>query len=521
MTLPRSDDGATAVADAAADAAATAGPVAAPVAAGRAATGASEPAPDQPAAGRGARAAARAVRDRAASRPWLVAWLAFLPMAVLRAGVLAEADTFWQIRTGLVTISARALPSVDTYSWTMRGKPWTLNSWGFNVLIALAYKLAGLPAVAWTCSILIMAIAALVLLLARQLGASPAVAGTCLFAGSPVLVGWLTARPQLADYVGVLIMIMLLRRIAAGGRGWPVLAAGILAAAWVNVHAGALIGVAIAAACALLLLARPATRQAGWWCLAAAGSALAGAFANPYGVGLLSQTAQVQAASSGLIVEWQHINPASPIEDLSLAIGLAALVVAARRRELPLVAALAVSAAGAVFAVRMLPFADLAGVPVLAAWAAHPSPALLRYARSRRVMFARCGAVGMIALVAVAAPSLAHIGRPDPAKYPVAIVRDIPGGCRLFNTDLIGGFVILERPDVPVSLDTRNTLYGRHWLVKLERVLAGVGNLKQGLAGAGCVLVPPGSGLAERLRHDPAWSLKASEPPAAVLFIRN
>jgi hypothetical protein len=35
------------------------------------------------------------------------------------------------------------------------------------------------------------------------------------------------------------------------------------------------------------------------------------------------------------------------------------------------------------------------------------------------------------------------------------------------------------------------------------------------------VLVPPASGLAERLDHDRAWNIKANEPPAAVLFVRN
>ncbi len=475
-------------------------------------------------AGTGRNLAGRAVlalREWAVRRPWLVAWLAFLPIAVLRAGVLAEADTFWQIRTGLVTLSTRSIPAVDTFTWTMHGKPWTLNSWGFNVAIAIAYKLAGLPAVAWACSALIMVIAALVLLLARHLGASPVVAGALLLLASPVLVGWLTARPQLADYIGVPALVMLLRRIAAGGTIGPVLAAGALSIIWVNVHAGALLGVVITAGCAILLLARQATRNQGGWCLAAAAAGLAGAFINPYGFGLISQTEQVQAASSGLIVEWQHFNPASPLADLSLLAGLLALFLAARRREPAFVSALAVCAISAAFAVRMLPFVDLAALPVLAAWASMPSPAVLRYARSRRVMFARCGAAGFLAFAVVAVPSLTHIGRPDLAKYPVRIVRDIPSGCRLFSTDLIGGFVILERPDVPVSLDTRNTLYGRRRLLALERVLAGQGNLTRGLAGAGCVLVPPGSGLARRLDNNPVWLLKASEPPAAVLFVRK
>jgi hypothetical protein len=64
---------------------------------------------------------------------------------ILRAGTLAEANTFWQIRTGLLTISHRAILRADPFSWTMAGKPWTLNSWGFNVLIAGTDWLAGLP----------------------------------------------------------------------------------------------------------------------------------------------------------------------------------------------------------------------------------------------------------------------------------------------------------------------------------------------------------------------------------------
>lgn len=64
---------------------------------------------------------------------------------ILRAGTLAEANTFWQIRTGLLTINHRAILRADPFSWTMAGKPWTLNSWGFNVLIAGTYRLAGLP----------------------------------------------------------------------------------------------------------------------------------------------------------------------------------------------------------------------------------------------------------------------------------------------------------------------------------------------------------------------------------------
>jgi len=87
-------------------------------------------------------------------RAWLFAWLAFIPFVFLRAGTLAESDTFWQVRTGLLTIHQRRIPTVDTFSWTVHGRPWTLNSWGFNVVLAGAYRLAGLPGGWLACTLL-------------------------------------------------------------------------------------------------------------------------------------------------------------------------------------------------------------------------------------------------------------------------------------------------------------------------------------------------------------------------------
>ena len=112
--------------------------------------------------------------------PWVWAWLAMLPVALLRAGELAESDTFWQIRAGQYTLDHRAVPSVDFLSWTMPGRSWTLNSWGFNVVLATLDRLAGLPGVALGCAVLVMVTSAAVLSLARSLGAAPSVAALVL-----------------------------------------------------------------------------------------------------------------------------------------------------------------------------------------------------------------------------------------------------------------------------------------------------------------------------------------------------
>ncbi|MGB6453238.1 MAG: hypothetical protein WBH47_01995 [Streptosporangiaceae bacterium] len=454
-------------------------------------------------------------------RGWLLAWLALLPLVIVRAGVLAEGDTFWQIRVGLLTMAHHSIPATDTFSWTMHGKPYLQNSWGFDVLMAIAYRLGGLPGTAILCALITLGMIALVLALARKLGGSATASAIVFLLASPVLVGFLTARPQLVDYAAVPALILLLRGIEREHFRWgAVVLTGLLTMVWVNLHAEALLGVAIAgvSAAVLLVLAR---RDSRWrYAAAAAATAAAGCLANPYGIGVLHQASQVQADSSGLIIEWAPFDPASLTQDLMMAAGVAALIIAWRRREAVLVAALAVCMAGSVEAIRFLPFVVILAVPLLAAFVSVPPDRIRRYLTSRRVMFQRCGALAMTAVVVLAAPSLTHIGSPDPSTYPAALVTDIPHGCRLFTTDLIGDYVILARPDVLVSLDGRNYLYGRVLLVAEERVLHGLGNLSRGLTGAGCVLVPRSYGLAARLRHDAQWQVRAADQ-FAILYVRR
>lgn len=459
-------------------------------------------------------------RGAASRRAWLLAWLAFLPLVVFRAGVLAEADTFWQIRTGLLIVMHGAIPATDTFSWTMYGKPYFQNSWGFDVLLAIGYRLGGLPGAVWLCALITLGIAALALALARTLGASPAASAGALFLAAAPLTIWLSARPQLVDYAAVLALTLVLRRIELGrGRFGSVALAGLLTVAWINLHAAALLAAAIAAASAALLALtrrRPAWRYAA----AAAAATVLACVVNPYGIGVLHQAVQVRDAAVASIAEWMPLDWASPVQDIALAAGVAAMVIAWRRHEAVLTAALAVCLAGSVEAWRILPFVVLLAAPVLAAFVSDPPDPIRRYLASRRVMFQRCGGLGLVAMVAVAAPSLSHMGRPEPTMYPVALVTDIPHGCRLFTDDVIGSYVILARPDVLVSLDSRNNLYGRSLPLAEERVLHGWGNTAQGLAGAGCVLVPRSYGLANRLRHDPQWRVRAASR-AAILYVRS
>jgi hypothetical protein len=130
-------------------------------------------------------------------------------------------------------------------------------------------------------------------------------------------------------------------------------------------------------------------------------------------------------------------------------------------------------------------------------------------------------AVAVLAIAVVAAIfNLPSFGRPDPAHYPSAAIKAIPSGCNVFNEYNLGGLVILERPDVRVSIDSRNDLYGAERVTRSLQVLDGQGDLNEELRGAGCVLVPPTTGLARWLRMSPDWDLKSAEK-TAELFIRR
>jgi hypothetical protein len=212
------------------------------------------------------------------------------------------------------------------------------------------------------------------------------------------------------------------------------------------------------------------------------------------------------------------LNAADPLQLVPFALGLVALVVAVRRRELVLSVAVMVTLAGSIVAMRILPILLLVSMPILMSAASHP--VVLRYFESRRRMLAQCGSLTIVAVTALVAINLHAVGRPDPAVYPSRAIAAIPDGCTLFNDYMVGGLVILERPDVKVSLDSRNDLYGAERVDKfMYFIQGGDGDPAVLLAGADCVLVPPSSGLAQRLRADPGWKLVAAET-ASVLFTR-
>jgi hypothetical protein len=477
---------------------------------------------------------------------WLAAWAAALPVALIRARYLSESDTFWEIRTGQVILRTGHIPAADTFSWWARGRPWAPNSWAFDVLLAAGYRVGGLACVALLGSALVMVACAAILLLARRLGGSAPAAGVGVFAWSVTMFLWLSVRPQLTDYAAVPLLVLVMARAGPAVRPRTLLVIAAIQAVWVNLHTAALLGIPVVFCAGLgtqagVLWALPACgggggessargweqhsarraalRTAATRAVAPALAALAGTLANPRGPAVFAQLREVNSASTGLVAEWQHLSLSSPSQLVMLGAGVLAIAVAARRRRFDEVLVLAMLAAAGAYAIRNLPILDAAAVAVLAVAAG--GPRLRAWTADRaRVIALQIMAVGVVGALAVrAVSSLPHAGA---TIYPIAAVRALPSGCRLFNSYLLGGIVILERPGVPVSIDSRNDLYGRRAVLTEQRILTsrsgGPGVLRR--LGVTCVLIPAATGLAGQLRRSPAWR-QVTGDPAGTVFVRR
>jgi hypothetical protein len=446
-----------------------------------------------------------------------------VPLAIARAGVLAESDTFWQTRTGLVIVQEGRIPTTDHFSWTAQGQAWQSNSWAFDVLLGLGYRIGGLTVVALVGAALVMVVGAAALLLARRLGAAPGPAALIMVLGATLAATWLSVRPQLADYAAVPLLVVLLDPVRAGGRVsrqvWAVVGIASLHTVWVNLHGAAPLGIGLILAAYLGHVAgrRRTVMPPRWgWYAGAVCAAFLGTLVNPYGFGVFGQLLRVRT-ESGDIKEWAPLQPTDLPQLMLFGLSLMGVYAAWRLGRLDLVAMLGALAAGGLVMIRLLPVAALVALPVLAGSLSLPGPAAW-LANRRRLVHVGLG-LTLVGLAVPAVTAVGHIGQP---QYPLAAIRALPTGCRLLNDYLTGGPIILLRPDVMVSLDSRNDVYGSTRLLthgELERGPVDAAAQLRAL-GVTCVLVAPTAGIARRLGDDPEWQEVVRER-YGVLFVRR
>jgi hypothetical protein len=464
----------------------------------------------------------------------------FAALALARLSVFAEGDTFWGVRTGQQIVAQHSTHLHDNLSWTRAGVAWHPNEWGYDVALWLAYRADGIVGLQILLAATILLLGAVVLVAVRAFRGTVRDAYWVGLFLCPLLLVWVSARAQTISYSMQLLELLVLARLfTARGRPVWVWAAALLGlqVVWVNVHEAALSGVAVAiGATALRGLSLLRNRSLNLPAAArlASGPVLVflGSLGGPAGWTVVSNSEQTRSASAGVITEWDtiwHATPAVLVEGgVALVLVLAVVHVWRRERgtaletlaDLWLGAAIALAVAS-VFVVRFI--APLLLIGIVAAIAAMRTERIHARVTTHRIVI-NLGATAIALILAfVGVFQLARSGEPTSTNFPSRqLVDAIPAGCQVLNEYGDGGWISLLRwPEVRVSQDGRNVLYGKALLGREQDLLAG----RQGVAGitrlgATCVLAKPSDGVVKDLADNPDWVLSGTDSQR-VLYVRK
>lgn len=460
--------------------------------------------------------------------------LALLIVLAIAAGsptTLNDGDSWWHVRAGEWMLAHRAVPSIDVFSYTMAGRPWTAHEWLSEVLLALAFAAGG-----WSGVVLLAGAAAglAAFVLTTRLGRvleGPALALVVLLALSLMAPG-LLARPHLLALPVMVIWSGALLDARAAGRA-PSLLFLPLMTLWANLHGGFALGLALTAAFALeALLAAPAlARRAvvfGWGRF----GLLAGAAAllTPHGVeGLLFPVKLIGMQSLAMIGEWKpsDFSRPGPLEIALMA--LLALAMTRPVRVKPFRLAL-------LLGLLHLALSHVRHKMVLGAIApmllAEPIATALGQGRRAGVhgdleQGAGRGwrawpliATAMLALAIGALRIAVPVQRGDGPAAPIAALAALPDRLRaepVFNAYDFGGYLIWS--GIKPFIDGRTDMYGDAMMAEQASIVAAKpGSLEQGLERHrfSWTILHPSDPLAGVLDRDPHWRRLYADPFAVI-----
>lgn len=270
------------------------------------------------------------------SRTTVPASVLILLLALGAAHTAARSwDLWWHLETGEQIAASGAIPRVDDFTFTSRGTPWIDHEWLFQLLMHAAWTSLGPAGLALLKVIAASGAAFAGWAALLRAGVRP---GLALFSAALCVLGFrfrLTERPELATLALAPVVAGLLVSLA-GRPAKP--AARLLALAattivWANMHAGALLAPALAAACLAGAAASTPKTEASRRiaAIAATGMALAAAalalLVNPYGPRIYS----VPFSIAGALAPENLFNPEwlapTPFTFPFLYVTLAAVVV--------------------------------------------------------------------------------------------------------------------------------------------------------------------------------------------------
>jgi hypothetical protein len=473
------------------------------------------------------------------SRRWAAAAIAgaFLVTVSYHGLAVDDSDTPWHVADGKLILHRLGQGTLgpirsDPFSWTARGRPWHPNAWAFDALTAVAYRLGRWTGVSVFRLVLLGGLVAAAWWATSRLTSAVWPRAAALLLAASLLAPFAVLRPQLASYLLLPVTLMLAGQALAGDRPVPPLVIlAVVVSLWADLHGVVVAGVLAVAASAVGWVLERRDRSSVARAAAVTAVAVAASCTSPYGWSVWTYALRTRNASRN-IVEWEHPSWHSSNDVFLFGVIALACLWALARRPVPwrdLLPAGAMTAL-ALDAVRNEPLAVIAALPLFAgaiAWAgaqirARTPPWFVTAPTGRPRALSPPIVYAATVVVAVAVDLFVNHGasgldlrRLRPGAFPSISATALPSGCRLLNEYDQGGYLILMRPDIPVSQDGRNDLYGAAFVDAQSRLLAGTGGTADlDRLRITCVLIAPGRGLVPALAASAAWTRVAADRSA-------
>ncbi|HAM35420.1 MAG TPA: hypothetical protein DEB40_10420 [Elusimicrobia bacterium] len=165
---------------------------------------------------------------------WPLAGLLFVFVLLLAAFSVHETGTWINIRTGAEILANRALPSADSFSYTVSGRPWSTDSWLSDILFQHLDRSGPWALKALKCIV----IAAGFALLLPINPSSPLIAAGVLALAAAAAWPGMTEIPAFFDFLLLALLIRVLRPKRAFT--WATVAqVGIIELLWANLNGSA------------------------------------------------------------------------------------------------------------------------------------------------------------------------------------------------------------------------------------------------------------------------------------------
>ena len=164
---------------------------------------------------------------------WLFLAVALPVLAALLAS-LSSVDLAFHLRAGDEILVARAIPSVDSWTFTAAGLPWFDQQWLAEVVLTVVHRLGGWTGLALLRAVLVGVIFASLLAIAVRRGLSPRTAGLLTLVAFAIAAPALALRAQLfgmSFFAVVLLLVTERHRHPA----W-LWAVPLVVVPWANIH---------------------------------------------------------------------------------------------------------------------------------------------------------------------------------------------------------------------------------------------------------------------------------------------